>query len=252
MKTFFGMLNFMASATISPFMTQDCKLLSRTELTSKVTNPVILLRFELPESTSLENDVFHHVSITAVINGRSYRRNYTPITTSETKGYFEIMVKVYPDGCMGNYLNKLQVGQTVNVAPPRGKLTYIPGQHESIGIICGGVGVAPMIHLIRKTLHSHPNTNITLLFCNQTEQDIIMKKELDQLAEQHSNFKVYYVLSQPHEEWDGIRGRVNEWVIETYLPSSNTHLTVFCGPKPMNRTLKAIFSKQGRTNAYKV
>ena len=35
-------------------------------------------------------------------------------------------------------------------------------------------------------------TQISLIYCNQTPEDILLWEELDQLAADHDNFKVWY------------------------------------------------------------
>jgi cytochrome-b5 reductase len=40
-------------------------------------------------------------------------------------------------------------------------------------------------------------TKISLIFANETVEDILLKSTLDKLEKEHSNFKVTYVLSKP-------------------------------------------------------
>jgi cytochrome-b5 reductase len=39
-------------------------------------------------------------------------------------------------------------------------------------------------------------TEISLIFANNTEEDILLKNVLDNLEEKHANFKVTYVVSK--------------------------------------------------------
>jgi len=41
------------------------------------------------------------------------KRSYTPVT--DERGYFEIMVKVYPDGVFSQYLHGLKIGDKVKM-----------------------------------------------------------------------------------------------------------------------------------------
>lgn len=53
-----------------------------------------------------------------------------------------------------------------------------------------------MLQLTRDVI-KNPNdtTKLALLFANQTEDDILLRKELDDLAQQHpGRFKVWYTL----------------------------------------------------------
>ncbi len=253
MRTLSGILTFMGSALVSPFLTQECKLIKRTELTTNVANPVILLRFELPPNVALGNNIFAHVSITATINGLRVRRNYTPVSNGTEEGYFEIIVKVYPTSLMPNYLKNLEIGKTVSVSPPRGKFVYDKNQFSHIGIISGGVGIAPFMTLIQHILTETPQTKITLLYANQTENDIIFVNTLREWAQQFPSFSLQLVLSQPGSEWNGTRGYIDEKMIKDFMQvGSDKSLIYLCGPKPMNRAVKKIMAENYHPNFYKV
>lgn len=67
-------------------------------------------------------------------------------------------------------------------------------------------------------------TQISLIYANVNPDDILLKQELDELASQHSNrFKVYYVLNNPPQNWNGGTGFVTAEMIKEHLPApSNT------------------------------
>ena len=59
---------------------------------------------------------------------------------------------------------------------------------DSIGLVAGGTGVAPLIQMIRIILHDPTDsTKIHLLSINRFKEDILMKEELDQMANEHPN-----------------------------------------------------------------
>jgi cytochrome-b5 reductase len=226
----------------------DCKLVHKKNLTQGVRNPVVLFRFELPHDNTLQNPILSAVSVAVEINGVHEWRNYTPITHHATKGYFEIMVKVYPEGVVGNYLLNLDVGKTISVSAPKWKREHELGKYDHVGIIAGGVGLAPMIQLIERTLNESPNTKISILFANQTEQDIIFYDRMKEWAQKYPQFEFNAILSQPHTEWTGLRGHVNDEMIRTHMPHpSSNSLVVYCGPKPLNKKVKQILETEGYT-----
>lgn len=57
--------------------------------------------------------------------------------------------------------------------------------------IAGGSGLTPMLQVIQAiVLNPDDKTQVTFLFANKTEEDIILRKELDELQKKHDNLKV--------------------------------------------------------------
>jgi len=70
-----------------------------------------------------------------------------------------------------------------------------------------------------------------LIYANVNESDILLKKELDELAVAHPiKFKVYYVLNNPPAQWDGGVGFVSKEMIEKHLPAAAPDMKMLlCG-----------------------
>ncbi|CAK0882102.1 unnamed protein product [Prorocentrum cordatum] len=67
--------------------------------------------------------VGHHLSV-RLPGGEGISRPYTPTTGDETKGSFDLVVKVYPNGIVSQYLNSVEVGDSVEISGPQGEITY--------------------------------------------------------------------------------------------------------------------------------
>ena len=165
-------------------------------------------------------------------------RSYTPISSDETTGYFDLLIKSYPTGNISKHMAGLMVGQTIKVKGPKGAMVYKPKLASRIGMIAGGTGITPMLQIIKAVIRNRPrnggddNTAIDLIFANVTQQDILLKEDLDALVKEDDKFTVYYVLDKPPERWDGGVGFVTADMIKvsdtrTYLRynTTRTHLT---------------------------
>ena len=103
-----------------------------------------------------------------------------------------------------------------------------------MGLIAGGTGITPMYQLILEML-SNPRdrTEIRLVYGARSEEDIILRDELDALAAAYPNFKVVYTLSKPSAAWSGRTGHVNKELLAAVLPppqeKAATKILV-CGP----------------------
>ncbi|KAF5692412.1 cytochrome-b5 reductase [Fusarium denticulatum] len=167
---------------------------------------VYRLTFSLPTtSTILGLPIGQHVTIKAGIDGESVARSYTPVSNNSDLGVLELVIKAYPDGKLtSKYLAKLEVGDEVLFRGPKGAMKYQPNLCKKIGMIAGGTGITPMFQVIRAICeHDRDTTEISLIYANRTEQDILLREELDMFARRYpKNFKVYYMLDQPTPNWE--------------------------------------------------
>jgi cytochrome-b5 reductase len=69
---------------------------------------------------------------------------------------------------------------------------------KHIGMIAGGTGITPMFQLIKDICyHKEDKTKLSLVFCNKTEEDILLHEELDTLASENpGQFDVWYTVTQ--------------------------------------------------------
>lgn len=154
----------------------------------------------------------------------------------------------FPDGGkMSQHLDSLKVGDELEVSGPYGLIQYLGKGAFSIrrkerrfgfvGMVAGGTGVTPMLQLIKAVLRDPKDeTKLSLLFANQTEDDILVRDMLEEQAALHpERFKISYTLDRPPKEgWAGYTGFINEDMInETMPPPGEDTLILACGPPPM-------------------
>lgn len=221
-----------------------------------------LFRFGLPSSEHcLGLPIGQHIYLSARINGSLIVRPYTPTSSDEDLGHMDLVIKVYhanvhpkfPEGGkMTQHLESLAVGDTIDVRGPSGLLQYQgrgnfairpdkktePSniQVKRVSMIAGGTGITPMLQLVRAVFRDPEDTTcLSLLFANQTEEDILLKAELEEVAEQHPDrFKLWYTVDRPTEGWKYSSGFINAEMIETSLfPPASDNLVLLCGPPPM-------------------
>jgi cytochrome-b5 reductase len=111
-----------------------------------------ILKCKLPSSQHVMGMT---VSSLVMVNGgkgeddKVPSRPYTPITTDDQAGYFELLVKGYEQGVVSKYLISLKAGDSVEIKGPFPKLPYTANMKKSIGMVAGGSGVTPMLQDIK-------------------------------------------------------------------------------------------------------
>lgn len=95
-------------------------------------------------------------------------------------------------------------------------------------MIAGGTGITPMLQVMRAILENPVDkTRINLIFANVKLEDILLKEVFDQLSSKHSDrLTVHYVLSNPHPEWTGGKGRVSKEMIQKHCPAPSPNIKI--------------------------
>jgi len=236
---------------IDPDKFRDFKLLKRTQLSHNVAK----FRFALPTPTSvLGLPIGQHIICRGTDSqGQEVTKPYTPTTLDTDLGYFELVVKMYPQGRMSHHFREMKEGDYLSVKGPKGQFKYRPGDARAFGMIAGGSGITPMFQVARAILEDESDkTKLDLIYANETADDILLKEELDTLATKYyGRFKVYYVLNQPPEGWTGGVGFVSKEMIEEHFPEpafdikkkgefskKPMNLQILrCGPPAMNKAM---------------
>ncbi|KAF8844093.1 ferredoxin reductase-like C-terminal NADP-linked domain-containing protein [Paxillus ammoniavirescens] len=201
-----------------------------------------IYRFALPRPDDvLGLPIGQHISISADINGKEIMRSYTPTSSDDDLGYFDLLIKSYEKGNISRYVSLLKIGDKVKIRGPKGFFKYTPTLSRHIGMIAGGTGITPMLQIIRAALKNPADrTKLSLIYANVNLEDILLKKELDALAAKHPHrFTLHYVLNNAPEVWTGGVGFVSKEHIEGYLPPSSDDIKILlCGPPPMMTAMK--------------
>ena len=183
------------------------------------------------------------------------QRSYTPTSSEEDTGRVDLVLKVYkggvvdrfPDGGkMSQYFGGLKVGDEVAISGPVGMTEYLGGGKwlhgrreitaSAVGMMAGGTGITPMYQILQVALKDPKDkTTFSLLFANQTPDDILIKAELDALAKKYpARFSVHYTVDRAPKGWAGSTGFISAEMIEAHLPAASPKtLVVMCGPPPM-------------------
>jgi cytochrome-b5 reductase len=234
---------------LDPESFKEFKLVKRTQLSHNVAK----FTFTLPSPTSvLGLPIGQHISCRGKDGqGEEIIKPYTPTTLDSDVGYFNLVIKMYPQGRMSHHFREMRVGDYLAVKGPKGRFKYQPGQVRAFGMLAGGSGITPMFQVARAILENRNDyTDVHLIYANVTLEDILLKEELDGLSTKYPNrFKLYYVLNEAPEEWNGGVGFVSKEMIEAHLPAPASNIQILrCGPPPMNKAMAGHLEAIGYTS----
>ncbi|KAG7663063.1 uncharacterized protein J8A68_003406 [[Candida] subhashii] len=207
-----------------------------------------IYRFKLKHDDEvLDIPTGHHVACCFNVDGKDEIRYYSPISNQFDAGFFDILVKHYENGTVTRKFAQVNEGQTVKFRGPVGRLKYEPNMAKELGLVAGGSGITPILQVITSIItNPDDQTKIKLIFGNETEKDILLKNEIDEIASRYPNFEVYYTLTFPPKDWTGGVAYVSKDMMKEHLPSPNNGNKLFvCGPPGMKESLSEMSKEMG-------
>ena len=149
-------------------------------------------------------------------------------------------------GDFTSQLDRIKVGQKAFIDGPYGTLTVENRTEPAIALIAGGVGVAPMLGILREMHLRNDPRQAVLIYGNRTEDQIVFREELDSLCTTDA-IEVIYALHEPEPDWSGVSGMVNAELIEKVFDPAQfeSWLFVLCGPPAMMASVEQALLRHG-------
>jgi|TARA_R110000772_G_scaffold232235_1_gene343561 ferredoxin-NADP reductase len=187
------------------------------------------------------------ITVTVPHDDQSVRRSYTIASSPAQRNYIEITVKHAPDGVVSGYLHsEAREGGLLEFSGPAGAFVFTGRECKCILLIAGGVGITPLMSVLRCLLDRAWNGDIFLLYACRSPADIIFREELDYLQRRHANLQVVFTVSQTEGfEWRGAQGRITKELVTQAVPDLPSRYVHVCGPVPMMEATKQLLSELG-------
>jgi predicted ferric reductase len=142
-------------------------------------------------------------------------------------------------------IGDVPVGQRVYLDGPYGAFTIDRNPADMHVLIAGGVGITPMMSIVRTLADRADKRPVILLYGNKDWDRVTFREELDALK-QRLNLTVVHVLEKPPAGWTGEKGFINAAVLERYLPPPFAdHEYYICGPDVMMDAIESALSQLG-------
>ncbi len=138
-------------------------------------------------------------------------------------------------GDFTNELRQLRPGSPVWVDGPHGAFTLDLRRCTGLVMIAGGVGITPMMSMLRTLAHRRDRRPHRLVVVARTLDDLLFRAELSDL-QQRLDLTVIELLRAPPPSWTGASGAVDEELLTALLPGAfrrNQLDYYLCGPPAM-------------------
>lgn len=181
------------------------------------------------------------LTFSAQVDGKAIKRSYTIASSPAQRDYVEITVKREEQGAESRYLHDhVAVGDHLEVSGPSGVFIFTGKEADSIVLVSGGVGITPMMCILRYLTDCGFPGEIFFLHGARTAQDIIFREELAYLKKRHANVRVVVTIEDYEDAaWTGLTGHVSKEMIAQSVPGIARRRVHVCGPPGMIAAVKA-------------
>ena len=170
-------------------------------------------------------------------DGYHAERSYSIASAPEDQGQVALTVERIEDGEVSPYLvDELMEGDQLEFRGPiGGYFVWSADLGGPLLLVAGGSGVSPLMAMLRHRAARASRVPTRLLYSSRSVEDIIYRKELEELMARADGLEVFHTLtrSQP-ADWTGYTRRIDrEMLAEVGFPADQHPLCMVCGPTPL-------------------
>ncbi len=156
------------------------------------------------------------------------------------------------DSAFKRVLGKMQIGERVLIEillhSPHGSFVIHDDASKSAVFLIGGIGIVPAFSMIKDAMERKLPHKIFLFYSNRKPEDAPYLEELQNLAKQHSNFKLVATITEPKKSaksWQGETGYIDQTMLKKYLGDLQSPVYYIAGLSGMVNAMKTLLKDVG-------
>lgn len=149
------------------------------------------------------------------------------VTSPSEKGIFSILTRMGVSAFKKS-LAELPIGTEVEVGEIDGHIILPEDRKKSVVFVAGGIGIAPVMGVLRFCQEQNWPYMITLVYSNEDSESAPFLDELKRMAEGNQKFKLVATMTQD-AAWIGEKRRINSQFIKDYFPEPDKNIYFVTG-----------------------
>ena len=184
------------------------------------------------------------VPVRVLVDSQPHVRCYSISSSPDTNAYLEISVR--RQGLVSTTLHAtLRTGSQLAVGRAAGRFVYPAGDDRPLALLAAGIGITPLLSMLRHAVSSDPTRPVTLLYSARDRQAMAFLPELRVLAQRHPQIKIALTVSEPSAPAPWRTGRIDQALLRQYVPHPEHTIFCTCGPDAMMAAMEALLIAEG-------
>jgi len=182
-----------------------------------------------------------HVDIRlTAADGYQASRSYS-IASPPLEADIALTIERVEGGEVSEYLvETAEIGDEFEIRGPiGGSFVWEDTAGRPLWLIAGGSGIVPLMAMLRQYRLRRLSLPVRLLYSSRALDDIIYRRELDEIEGEGSDVRVIHALTREvPSSWSGRRGRIDKNMLaETGFKPKELPLIYICGPTGLVETV---------------
>jgi stearoyl-CoA 9-desaturase NADPH oxidoreductase len=183
------------------------------------------------------------IQLTVEIAGVRETRCYSLACGEQFDGEIEITVKAHPAGRVSLYMNeRARPGVIVRLSEPEGDFVLPSERPECLLLISGGIGITPVMSLLRTLRDEGHRGCVTFLHYARTKRHIPYGDELEGIASSMPNVRLALACTR---EASALSGHLSRRQLRRVAPDYARAHTYVCGPPNLIAAARALWVEDG-------
>jgi ferredoxin-NADP reductase len=162
---------------------------------------------------------------------RGSRRHISVVLSPTEGGDLGLATRVR-DTAFKRSLAELEVGDEVEVEPPKGDFRLPEDTSRDYVFVAGGIGITVFRSMLRYIADEQLPYRVTLIYSNRDRESTAFLDELQELEERIPGFRLVATMTGD-PEWEGESGRVDADFLRAHLDDLGAPTYLLAGPPPM-------------------
>ena len=143
-------------------------------------------------------------------------------------------------------IGSIEAGHRVYLDAPHGAFTLAGREAEGIALIAGGVGIAPILGLLRHLRAKRDPRPVRLLYGAASRDQLVYAEDIEAMRGEMS-LEVELVLAKAPPDWSGRTGILDAEMVRRWLPTDRPTRWLFflCGPSSMMEAVESALHEAG-------
>jgi ferredoxin-NADP reductase len=193
------------------------------------TDEIRTFRLERPPGFDFESG--QYLTVVVPVEGRLVSRCYSICSAPNEQRHLEISVR--KQGLVSAALHEsVRSGGAIAARKPAGKFVYPDDSRRPIVLLGGGVGITPLLAMLRHAAAADPGREVTLLLSVRTGAQIPFRAELEELG-RRPGLRVVVTATRGDAVPPVRSGRLDLEFVKREIPNLTACVYCMCGPGEM-------------------